>query len=53
MYRGKEYEKIAEFIVRLQSQYPSAQVGNEIQTEQLKINLCVLVLKTTDRSSGK
>lgn len=53
MYRGKEYEKIAEFIVRLQSQYPSAQVGNEIQTEQLKINLCVLVLKTTGRSSGK
>ncbi|XP_073238831.1 dedicator of cytokinesis protein 1-like [Porites lutea] len=26
VYRGKEYEKIAEFIVRLQSQYPSAQI---------------------------
>lgn len=26
VYRGKEYEKIGEFVVRLQSQYPSAQL---------------------------
>lgn len=26
VYRGKEYERIGEFVVRLQSQYPSAQI---------------------------
>ena len=31
MYRGKEYEKIGDFVVRIQSQYPSAQV-NDFQT---------------------
>ena len=30
MYRGKEYERIGEFVVRIQSQYPSAQVRNRI-----------------------
>lgn len=29
VYRGKEYEKIGEFVVRLQSQYPSAQVWRQ------------------------
>ena len=29
VYRGKEYEKIGEFVVRIQSQYPSAQVWQQ------------------------
>lgn len=33
VYRGKEYEKIGDFVVRLQSQYPSAQVWKQTSAQ--------------------
>nr|XP_058959333.1 dedicator of cytokinesis protein 1-like [Pocillopora verrucosa] len=38
VYRGKEYEKIGEFVVRIQSQYPSAQIlkMKDVITNEIK-----------------
>ena len=44
VYRGKEYEKIGEFVVRIQSQYPSAQVGNYSHALSFPLNFVVVVV---------